>query len=117
MAYKQYDAAHPDPDNDAGADTLNYIKDNEAALRDAIIMGVFPFFNIEAHGDDLSLPDYWLYKRGQVWIRITPTRDEDDEITSSKYEISYDAGSSWEEIGDEAINRDAQGNFSNTSWS
>ena len=52
-----------------------------------------------------------------MWIRITPTRDEDDEITSSKYEISYDTGSSWEEIGDEAINRDAQGNFSNTSWS
>ena len=53
MAYKQYDAAHPDPDNDAGADTLNYIKDNEAALRDAIIMGVFPFL-ISRHTEMIS---------------------------------------------------------------
>ena len=117
MAYKQFDPAHPDPDDDNGAEVCSAIRDNDSALCDGVLLGIMAGFRREAHGDDLALPDYWLVKKGDVWLRITPTRDDDGEITSSLYEKSIDGGQNWETIGTLAITRDEQGNFSYSDWS
>ena len=118
MAYKFYQPAHPDPGTDNGQQALDYIRDNQEALNDGILIADMFNERVEAvYGSDPELPDYYLKKRGQVWLRITPTRNADGDVTSSLYEKSLDGGQSWESIKRKVITRDAQGNFQNSDWS
>lgn len=120
MAYTAFNEANPTGSGD-GATTITQIKANFAAIRDMVVMGSLPGWNMSASGDTTDQPDVLLFTKGVERIRATLTwgtvGGADGNVQVAVYAYSGNSGSSYDTIGTETITYDASANVTATTWS
>lgn len=115
MAYNHFDHSKPDGNAD-GATTINELRINQSALRDAIVAGAIAGWDMTPSGSNASQPDTITYASGVERIRCTLTWNE-GAVTVAVWDYSPDSGTNWDNIGTENITYDSDGNVISITWS
>jgi hypothetical protein len=122
MAYNAFTNGKP-IGTDTGPDAIDYIRNNEMALRDAITIGAMKGWNYSKTDGTGSAeqPQYVYYKNGTEWLRGTltwgTTGGESGNVTVAVWAYSSNSGGAWDTIGTETITYDSSGNVTATTWS
>lgn len=120
MPYVAFDKSKPDGTAN-GTNTLTQIRENLAALRDAVVAGFMKGWNYSVSGGTAEQPQYVFFKNGTDWIRQTLTwgtsGGADGNVTVVVTEFSSNSGSAYDSIGTLTIAYDASGNVTTTTWS
>lgn len=121
MAYTAFDATKPDATAQNGTQFAQAIRNNQAAMRDAIVCGTFPWWNFSKSGGTAEQPTTILYKKGTDWLRITltwgTTGGADGNVTVAVYAFSSNSGGAYDTIATKTITWDAAGLITATTWS
>lgn len=121
MAYTPFDPAKPDPASQNITQFGASDRTNQAAIRDAVMMGTMPGFNYSQTGGTAEQPATIFYKKGAEWLRGALTwgtaGGEAGNVTVTVYSYSSNSGGAWDTIGTETNAYDANGNCTTTTWS
>jgi len=123
MAYVSFDSTVPNAATQDGTDVCDAIRDNQEALRDAVVLGAMEDWDltVTAGTGSASEPQYLTYDKGAERLRATltwgTTGGEDGNVTQSVYAYSSNSGSSYDTIGTLAVSYDSNGNVTATTWS
>lgn len=122
MPYTAFDAAKPAGTSN-GTTTCTEIRQNLAAIRDAVVAGFMEGWNysITAGTGTAEQPQYIFFKSGVEWIRQTltwgTTGGADGNVTVIVTEYSSNSGGAYDAIGTLTIAYDASANVTTTTWS
>lgn len=121
MAYTPFDKDAPDGTDD-GSTTLQRLRDNMKALRDACLMGGGFFgWPCAITGGTAEQPTTFIYSSGTERVKAVltwgTTGGGNGNPTQAVYSYSADSGSTYATIGTKTITYDASGNVTATSWS
>lgn len=121
MAYTLFDPTKPDAATQNGTSFASSTRTNDAALRDACILGGgFPGFNLAASGGTAAQPTQLLYSKGTERVRSTLTwgtvGGEAGNVTVAVYDYAPDAVT-YSTIGTKTVTYDGSGNVLSTTWS
>lgn len=121
MAYTAFDATKPDAATQNGTQFAQAIRNNQAAMRDAIVTGSMPGFNYSVSGGTPEQPAIIYYKKGADWVRITltwgTTGGADGNVTVAVLASSANSGGVYDTIGTQTMTYDLNGNVTATNWS
>lgn len=128
MAYTTLDETKPDPAVDNGTNAFDNTRTNMLALRDAVIGGTFPGWNLSVSGGTAEQPQYYTYSKGTERVRATLTwgtaGGADGNVLSIVYEYSSNSGTNYAVMGDTGyplgkltISYDPDANVTGTTWS
>jgi hypothetical protein len=120
MPYVLYDKTKPAGSSN-GTLTLQEVRNNLLAIRDAAIMGGgFYGWNMAASGGTAQQPATLTYSSGTERVRATltwgTTGGSAGSVTVAAYAYSSNSGTDYDAIGTKAITYDASGNVTATSW-
>ena len=118
MAYDKFDYAHPDPTTDNGTDAFDYTRKNLKAVRDGVMMGGMPGWelSLEVGSGSNAFPDARIRHRGVEYIRAEYTYNSNNWPTQIVWKYSSDSGSSYDTIGTETFTYDADGYLTGSNW-
>ncbi len=120
MAYTQFEDNKP-VDTDTGPDVIDDARNNLMALRDMVVMGAMPGWNVSKSGGTTSQPAIIYWKNGSEWIKAALTWGSsggaDGNVTQAVYSYSSNSGSTYDTIGTETITYETDGSFKSSSWS
>ena len=120
MAYTSFDATKPDPSTENGTSFGTSIRNNQEALRDAIVIGAMEDWNLSTSGTAPEW-DFYLFSKAAERLKITltwgTTGGEDGNVTQAVYAYSSNSGGSYDTIGTLAITYDANAYVTATTWS
>ncbi len=120
MAYTAYDGTHPDASSN-GTTFATECRQNFAAMRDAVVLGVMKGWNYSVAGGTAEQPAELYLKDGTEWIKqaVTwgTTGGEAGNATVIVASYSANSGSAYDTIGTLTIAYDASGNVTSTTWS
>lgn len=122
MPYTPHDPAKPDWTTQTGTQLAQSIRDNQNALRDAIVAaGSFPGWNKTPSGGTESQPAQVLASKGVERVRVLITwgtlGGEAGNVTGAVYSYSSDSGGAYSTIGTRTIAYTANGYFNGDTWS
>jgi hypothetical protein len=121
MTYTAFVATSPDGATQTGTQALQAIRDNQAALRDAIVTGALKGWNFSKSGGTDEQPTTILYKNSTNWLKIVltwgTTGGEAGNVTVAVYSFSSTSGAAYDTIGTKTITWDANGLVTATTWS
>lgn len=119
--YIDFDPDTPDWTTQTGTEFAQSVRDNQAALRDMVVLGSFPGWNLSVSGGTAEQPAILLRSKGTERLRASVTwgtsGGEDGNPTVILYEYSNDSGVTYSAIGTNTITWDADGNVVATTWS
>lgn len=120
MAYALFDPTKPAAATQAGTAFGQSIIDNFKAIRDSVMMGNFPGFNMSKTGGTAEQPGVILFTKGTEIVKGTltwgTTGGEAGNVTVAVYAYSSNSGSSYDTIGTQTMAYDASGNLTTTTW-
>lgn len=120
MAYDPFDPAEPDSSTESIATYSTELRANLAALRDAVVAGVFVGWDLTPSGGTAEQPATLTYDKGSECIKIALTwgssGGEDGNVTQAVYSYSSNC-SSYDTMGTLTISYDVNGNVTGTAWS
>lgn len=120
MAYDLFDPTLPDPSSENITSFGQSVRDNQAALRDAVIAGAFAGWDMTPSGGTAEQPATLTYDKGSECIKIALTwgssGGEDGNVTQAVYSYSSNC-SAYDTMGTLTISYDANGNVTGTAWS
>lgn len=122
MAYTSFDDTKP-VSSDNGLVTVDAIRNNLLAMRDAVVMGAFNDWNYAptVGTGTASQPQYAVYSKGTERLRATltwgTTGGADGNVTQMVWAYSSDSGSTYDTIGTQAITYDTDANVTGITWS
>lgn len=121
MTYTAFDATKPDAATQNGTQFAQAIRNNQAAMRDAIVTGSLPGFNYSTSGGTAEQPAIIYFKKSTDWIRITltwgTTGGADGNVTVAVLAYSSNSGGAYDTMGTQTITYDSNGNVTATTWS
>ncbi|CAH1387013.1 hypothetical protein [Candidatus Nitrotoga sp. M5] len=121
MTYTAFDKTLPDATTQNGTQFAQAIRDNQAALRDAIVVGALKGWNFSKSGGTDEQPATILYKNSTQWLKIAltwgTTGGEAGNVTVAVYSYSSNSGVAYDTIGTKTITWDAAGLITATTWS
>jgi hypothetical protein len=115
MAYTDFVDGKPVA-TDGGLLTIDYMRENLMAMRDAVVMGMMTGWSYAptVGTGSASQPQYYVWSKGTERLRATPTwgtsGGADGNPTQIVWEYSSDSGSTWDAIETVSITYDAGGN-------
>ena len=130
MAYATLDESKPDPAADDGTEAFDNTRTNMLALRDAVVGGTFPGWDltVTAGTGTAEQPQYYTYDKGTERVRstltwgTTPGTGAYGNVISVVYEYSSD-GTNYDVMGDTGyplgkltISYDSDANVTGTAW-
>ena len=114
MNYVPFDQAKPDA-TDNGVVVLQTIRENFAAMRDALFMGNIAGWSVSAYGNDLSEPDGFVATKGVEIIRSMLTYINSGvssgNVSIAVYDYSLDSGTNYSPIQTKTYSYDVNGDF------
>lgn len=120
MTYSAFDQTRPDGLS-SGAVTLEHVRENQAALRDMILLGAAPGWSFAPSGGTAEQPAQILMIRGTERLRTLLTwgssGGSDGNVTQMVCGYSSNSGVTFETIGTFAVSYDANGNVVSGVWS
>lgn len=115
MTYTALNLAKPDAATDNGTAFASHIRNNQRALRDAIVFGGVAGWTYSQSGGSAAEPAIQLWSSGTERLRLTSTwgssGGENGNLIAATLEYSSDSGSTWDAIESRALSYDAGGNF------
>lgn len=121
MAYTLFDPTKPDPATQSGTAFGSSARTNDAALRDACIVGGGFFGFALAIGGPADQPTTMTYSKGTERLRATLTwgtiGGESGNVISSVFAYSSDSGGTYSAIGTKTTGYDANSYVISTTWS
>lgn len=120
MAYAAFNQTLPDGTAN-GAATLEDIRENQAALRDMILLGAAPGWSFTPSGGTAEQPDQILMSKGTERLRTVLTwgasGGSDGNVTQMVCSYSSNSGTSYDTVGTFTVSYDANGNVVSGVWS
>lgn len=120
MAYTQF-ADNKPVDTDTGPDVVDDIRNNLMAMRDMVVMGAMPSWNMTPSGGTAAQPATITWDKSTERIKATltwgTTGGADGNVTIAVYSYSSDSGSTYDTIGTETLTYDSDGNITKIEWS
>lgn len=120
MPYVPFNQALPDG-TASGAATLEDIRENQAALRDMILTGFAPGWNMTPSGGTAEQPGQILLSKGTERLRSVltwgTTGGADGNVTQIVASYSSNSGSSYDSIGTFTLTYDSNSNVTSGTWS
>lgn len=120
MTYVAFDKTKPDGTAN-GTTTLTHVRENLAAMRDAVVLGAMKGWNYSVSGGTAEQPQYVFLKNGTDWVRQTLTwgtsGGADGNVTVIVAEFSANSGGAYDAIGTLTVAYDTAGNVTTTTWS
>lgn len=121
MAYNPFTDTSPDATTQNGTQFAQAIRYNQAAMRDAIVLGAMKGWNFSKSGGTDEQPTTILYKNSTNWLKATltwgTTGGEAGNVTVAVYEFSSNSGAAYDTIGTNTITWDVNGLITATTWS
>ena len=122
MAYNPFDDNKP-ATTDNGTTFVDETRYNLHAMRDAVVMGVMPNWNLSVNvgAGSNEEPDELIYAKGTERLKIALTWGNaggaDGNVETSVYSYSSNNGSSYDVIATLDITYNTDGTVLNTLWS
>lgn len=122
MAYTKFTEGKPVIAPDTGAQVVTYTRDNIAAVRDGVLFGVMPDWELQTIVAPAEWPTSlkWKKKAANLWLRATiaygTSGATQDYVTSIVCEASGD-NSVWDPIGTYTLTYDGSGYLVSGTWS
>lgn len=116
MAYTPLDESLPDGATQNGPAVFPSVRDNQKALRDAILAGALVGWNTAPSGGTAEEPAVMTRSKGAERVKSTLTWSA-GLVTTVVHAYSSNSGSSWDTIGTLTITYDANDNFTGATWS
>lgn len=122
MPYTLFDPALPNAATQNGTTFAASVRTNDAALRDACILGGgFPGFNLAATGGTADQPALLTYSKGTERVKAAltwgTTGGEAGNVTVAVYSYSSDSGGTYSTIGTKTVTYNGSGYVTATTWS
>lgn len=119
MAYTKYENNTPIISDD-GLEVVDDTRHNLEALRDNIISGVMPDWNLDDVGSPADEPHELIWKNGVLWLRAQITWGSsggtDGNPVTIVYGFSGDSGGGYDTIGTLTMTYNTGGNMTGSSW-
>jgi len=122
MAYDLFDYTKPNT-TDTRQTSFDDISINLMALRDGIMMGLMPQWNLSVRNTadtsatpDYSIPELLKYTNSNETLYLYMTWDVNGYVTKIIYKYSPDSGGNKTLIGREEIAYDVDYNITSTTW-
>ena len=120
MAYAPFNQALPDGTAN-GAATLEDIRENQAALRDMILLGFSPGWNFAMSGGTADQPDQVLLSKSTERLRAVltwgTTGGASGNVTQVVASYSANSGTTYDSIGTFTLSYDSDANVVSGNWS
>ncbi len=121
MSYPHFDPARPDAVTENITQFAAGIRENLAALRDIVLLGVAPGWSYSTLDGTPEEPAYLFWAKGGEFIRAActwgDTGGEAGNLTEAVYAYSDDGGLSWHPMGTYTITYNASGDVTSAVWS
>lgn len=121
MPYVNYDATKPNAVTQNGTAFAQSTRDNFNALRDMLIMGSAPWWNMSVAGGTAEQPAQIFYNKGTEWIRgnVTygTTGGATGNVTQIVYAYSSNNQTSYDGMTTMTVTYDINGNVTAVNWS
>jgi len=121
MSYPHFDPARPDAATQNITQFAGSIRENQAAIRDIVVLGAAPGWAYSWSGGTAAKPSTMLWSKGAERLRAACTWGTSggaaDNLTSAVFSYSSNGGVSYDTIGTHNINYTAGGDVSSTDWS
>ncbi len=121
MSYTAFDGSKPDPTTQGITAFASSTRDNLEALRDAVVAGIMPGWNLSASGGTVDEPAAWIYAKGSERVKLEltwgTTGGEDGNVTVMVMKYSSDSGSNYDTVGTATFTYDSNGYCTAITWS
>lgn len=121
MAYTAFDGSKPDPTTQGITAYSQSVRDNEQALRDAVIAGALAGFNMTQSGGTAEQPANILFTKSTEIVKLALTwgssGGEDGNVTQIVASYSSDSGAGYDTIGTATFTYDSNAYCTAITWS
>lgn len=124
MAYTAYNPAKPVTSPDTRQVTIDAIRTNQNALRDALVSQMISGWDYSVSGGTAEQPQYMYFKNGVEWLRVTltwgTTGGADGNVTIAVIHYSGNSGGAWDAMtpySTVTLAYDSNANLTTTTWS
>ncbi len=121
MAYTEFDEDGPDGSTGTGATVITTIKNNDNALRDAVVAGALVGWDLTPSGGTAEQPAVLTWDKGSERVKADlswgSSGGADGNVTQVILSYSSNNGTDYDTMGTGTISYDSNGNFTGQTWS
>ena len=121
MPYTQFDEDGPDGTTGDGSTVITTITENDLALRDAVVAGVMPGWDMTPSGGTADEPATITWDKGTERVKEDITWGSsggaDGNPTQIILSYSSNSGGAYDTMGTQTISYDVNGNVTSITWS